>query len=74
MEKPQHVGRVARQATLQRGVDKVVTKSCTPWTKMTVETLKKQLTMRKMCKHGVCKKKVKMSSGKRWSADETNRI
>ena len=64
-QKPEHVGRVARQATLQRGVDKVATKSCTPLTKMTVETLKKQLTMRKTCKHGVCKKEVIMGSDKR---------
>ena len=29
--------------------------------KMTVKTLKKQLTMRKICEHGVCQKKVKMN-------------
>ena len=29
-EKPEHVGRVARQATLQRGVEREATKTCTP--------------------------------------------
>ena len=37
---PEHVGLVARHATLQR-------------MKITVETLKMQLTMRKICKRGV---------------------
>ena len=41
--------------------------------KMTVKILKKDLTMRKICEHGVCQKKVKMSSGKRRSADGTNK-
>ena len=53
-ERPEHVGRVARRATLQRGVEKVATNMCSPLTKTTVKTLKKQLTMRKICKHGVC--------------------
>ena len=40
-----HVGRVARQDTLQRGVELEATTICTPLMMMTVETLKKQLTM-----------------------------
>ena len=39
-EKPEHVGRVARQDTLQRVVEKEATTM-----KMTVKTLKKQLTI-----------------------------
>ena len=54
-EKAEHVGRVSRWASLQRDVEKVVTKICTPLMKRTVKTLQKQLTMRKMCKHGVSK-------------------
>ena len=64
-EIPEHVGRVARQDTLQRGVEKEAPTICTPLMKMTVETFKKRLTMMKSCKRGVYKKKVKMSSGKR---------
>ena len=54
VQKPEHVGRVARQDTLQRGVEKVATTISTPLMKMTVKTLKKQLTRRRICKHGVC--------------------
>ena len=43
-EKSEHVGHIARQATLQRGVEKVATQI----------RLKKQLAMTKICKHGVC--------------------
>ena len=54
-EKPERVGRVARQENLKRGVEKEATNICTPLMKMTVKTLKKHLTMRrKICKHGVC--------------------
>ena len=53
-EKPEHLGRVARQATMQRGVEKEATTSCTPWMKMTVKTLKVQLSLKKICKRGVC--------------------
>ena len=64
-EKPDHVGRAARQATLQRGVEKEASNICTPMMTMTVKTLEKYRTMRKICKHGVFQKRVKMSSGKR---------
>ena len=43
-EKPEHVGRVARQATLHRVVEKETTTICTALTKMTVKTLKKEAT------------------------------
>ena len=49
-EKPERFGRVARQATLQRGVENEATTNCTP----TVKTLEKQLTMKKICQRGVC--------------------
>ena len=64
-EKPEQVARVAKQATFQRGVEKVGTTICTPLVEMTVVTLKMQLTMRMICKLGVCKKKAKMNGGKR---------
>ena len=48
-------------------------KMCTPSMTTTVKTLKNKLTTKKICKHGVSWKKGKMSSGKRWSADETSR-
>ena len=53
--------------TEAKGKEKVkeATTICTSLMKMTVKTFKKQLTMRKICKHGVCLEKVKMSSGKR---------
>ena len=63
-EKPEHVGLVASQATLQRGVEKEATTTCTPLMKVTVKSMKKQLTMRKIRKRGVCQKKVKMSSAR----------
>ena len=59
-EKLEHVGRVARQATLQRGVEKVATTICTPLMEMTVKTLKKQLTVRR----SASRKKRKISSDK----------
>ena len=62
-EKPEHVGRVARQATMQRGVEKEAAPMCTPLMQMPVKTLKKQQTMRKICKRGVCWKQVTLSSG-----------
>ena len=59
MEKPENLGRVARQATMEHGVEKEATTFCTPLMKMTVKTLKKQLAMKKICKRGVCWTKVK---------------
>ena len=64
-EKPERIGRVTRQDTLQHGAGKVPTTFCTPSMKTTVKTSKNQLTTKKICKHGVCWKKVKMSSLKR---------
>ena len=64
-EKPEHVGRVARQATLRRGVEKVATNMCTPLMKMTVKTLKNKLTTKKICKHCACWRKARTNSGKR---------
>ena len=71
-EKTEHVGRVAKQDTLQRGVERAARKTCAPLMKMRLKTLKKHLTTMKSCKRGACWKKVKMSSGKRCSADVTN--
>ena len=51
-KKPEYVGRVARQDTLQRSVEKGATTHSTPLMKLTVKTLEKQLTMRKICKDG----------------------
>ena len=64
-EKPEHVGRVARHDTLQPGARQEATAICTPSMKMTVKTSKNELTTKKICKHGVSWKRVKMSSGKR---------
>ena len=52
-EEPEHVGRVAKQDTLQPGARKEATTICTPSMKMTVKTSKNQLTTKKICKHGV---------------------
>ena len=65
-EAREHVGIVAKQDTLQCGVERAATTTCTP-------LMKKHLTMMKNCTCGVRWKKVKMSSGKRRSADETNK-
>ena len=51
-EKPERVGRAARQDTLQLGAGREETRTCTPWTKMTVRTPKKRLKMKRMCRHG----------------------
>ena len=62
----EHVGRVVKQETLQHGVERA---AITDESK----TLKKNLTMMKSCKCGVCWEEGEMSSGKRRSADETNK-
>ena len=54
-EKPE---RAARQDTSQLRAGK-------EWTKMTVRTSKSHLRMKRICKHGVFWKRVKMSSGRR---------
>ena len=59
-ENPERVGRVARQDTLQLGARKEETKTCTPQT-----TVKSQLRMRRICRHGGYWKRLKMSSGRR---------
>ena len=64
-ERPEHVGRVARQDTLQLGVERVATTICTPLIKTTLKTPKNQLTTKKILKHGVCWKKVNMTNSKR---------
>ena len=64
-EKPEHVGRVARQDTLQPGARKEATNICTPSMKMTEKTSKNQMTTKLFCKHGICWKRVRMSSGKK---------
>ena len=64
-EKPERVGRAARQDTFQLGAEKEETKTGTPWTKLMVRTSKSQLRMKRICKHGVHCKRAKMSSGKR---------
>ena len=71
-EAREHVGIVVKQDALQCGVETAATTTCTPLTKMRMKSLKKHLTTMKSCKCGVRWKKVKMSSGKRRSADETN--
>ena len=64
-ERPEHVGRVARQDTSQHGAGKEERTICTPSMETTVKTSNSQLTTKKICKHGVCWKKVKVISGKR---------
>ena len=58
-EKPVRVGCVAEQGTLQHGNRTEATNICTPSMTTTVKTSKNQLTTKKICKHGVCWKKVK---------------
>ena len=62
-----------RQDKLQRGVEQGGTRMCVPLMKKTVNLLKKQLTTKKICKHGACWRKAKMSSGRRRSADERSK-
>ena len=69
-EKPERVGRAARQNTLQLGARKGGNKNL--WTKMTVRTSKSQLRLKRICRHDVYWKRVKLSSGRRCSADEAN--
>ena len=64
-ENSEHVGRAARQDTLQLGVEKEETKNYTPLTKTTVRTMKNRPKMRRICKHGAFCKKVITNSGKR---------
>ena len=64
-EKPEGVGRAARQDTLQFGAGKEETKTCTPWTKMTARTPRNLLRMKIICRHGVHWKRAKMSSDRR---------
>ena len=61
-EKPEHVGRVAKKDTLQPRARKEATDICSLLLKMTVKTSKNQLATKNICKHGVCWKRVKMSS------------
>ena len=63
-EKTEHVGLVAKQHTLQRGVERETTKTCTQLMKLRVKTLQKHLTTMKSCKRVACWKKMNMSSGK----------
>ena len=60
-----HVGRAARQDTLQLGVEKVATNICTPLMNATVKTLKNKLTTKKICKHCACWRKARTNSVKR---------
>ena len=53
-ETTQHVGFAVKQDTLQHGVERAATNICTPVMKMTVNMLKKYLTVMKSCKRGVC--------------------
>ena len=52
-EKTEHVGLVEEQDTLQRGVERAATETCTPLMKMRLKTLKKHLTMMKSCRRRV---------------------
>ena len=73
-EKAELVGRVERQDTLQRGVVKGGNKKiCMPSMRKAVGTLKKQMTVKKTCKHGAGWKKARMNSGRRWSANGKNK-
>ena len=62
-EKPELAGRVVKQDTLQLGVEKVATEICMPLKRRTVSIVKKPPISKKICKHGVCWKHAKMSSG-----------
>ena len=64
-ERPESVGRAARQDTLQPGAGKEETKTCTPEMKMAVRTPKSQSRMKRICRRGVNWKRVKMSSGRK---------
>ena len=64
-EKPERVGRAARQDTSQLGAGKEETRTCTPWMKMTLRTPKNRLKMKRICRHGAHWKRAKMSSGKK---------
>ena len=59
-EKPEHVGLVVKQETLQRGVRTGGNNNL-----YAMKALKKRLTMMKSCKRGACWKKVETSSGKK---------
>ena len=56
-ENPEHVGRAARHDTLQLGVEKEETTIYTPLTKTTVRTLKNRPKMRRIWKHGACRRR-----------------
>ena len=62
-------GRVARQDILQLGAGKEETRTCTPWSKMTVRTPKNtqtgRLKVKKICRHDAYWKRAKVSSGKK---------
>ena len=72
-ENSRPVGRVERQDTQQRGVGKVATRICMPLMRKARNTLKKQMTVKRTCKHGACWKKARMNSRKRWSANGKNK-
>ena len=48
-----------KQDTSQRGVEREATTTCTPLMEMTVTTVKKHMTMMKICKQGAGQKKPK---------------
>ena len=53
-ENTEHVGLVVKYDTLQRGVEREETQTCTLLRKMTVKTLKKQLTMMRSSLQASC--------------------
>ena len=64
-EKPERVGRAARQDTLQLGAGKEEARTRTPWMKMAVRTPKSRPRMKRIFRHGEDCKRVKVSSGRR---------
>ena len=63
-EKPERVGRAARQDSSQPGAGKEETRTRTPRTKMTVRKPKNRLTMKRICRHFAYWKRAKVSSGR----------
>ena len=61
--------RMARQDILPLGAGKEERRTCTPWTKVNARTPKNtqsvRLKVKKICRHGACWKRAKVSSGKK---------
>ena len=72
-EKAEPVGRVEKQDTWQCGVGKEATRISMPLMRRTANASKKQMTVKKSCKHGACWKKSRTSSGKSMVSERENK-